>query len=245
MSFERRDELIVEYSLHRCSLSAHEWAACEQDLELLERVVARFPASLLHVDLSQHARTGAWEVKLDLLLARSLNFFARRIAARPHPAFKRCVRRLISSVRAFRDSRNGHERRGRERRGQVEIPTRHVRAPVEPDLHQLAEAAADGDYPAFRNAIALYRETLRMRLGRRIELHPDAAAQLGVRISLEDCVEEVFLQAFENFQRRPTAPAGLGAWLETLLDRSIRTLARDPDEERRVLGFARTARSVA
>lgn len=103
MSFERRDQLTVEYAIHDCVFTDREKDAYEEDLQLLAEVVAPFPAASLHIHVSQPARSGDWQVKTTLLLADSLRLFASATDRTHHPAFKTCVRRLVDDVRAFQD----------------------------------------------------------------------------------------------------------------------------------------------
>lgn len=239
MTFPRRGSLLVEYSTHNCTLSDRDKDAYEVDLGLLARVVERFPASMLHVEVEHLQRTGAWQVKTDLSLARTIDLFAREQAEQPLPAFKQCVRVLTEKVAAFKQ---GHGERVRP--WSAEAPATTVRATSPPDLQRLRQAVEAADFVAFRDAIAIYREPLQSRIGRRIELQPEAAVMLGRSFSLDDCVEEVFLNAFADF-RPPAVAEGLGEWLESLIDASIRALAADPDDERSIIDFLRTARQAA
>jgi hypothetical protein len=116
-------------------------------------------------------------------------------------------------------------------------------APEDPATGPIGEAAAAGDYPAFRKHLSGYEQWLRLRVGRRIELHPDAQARLGGDLRIGDAVELVYLTAFEGFNRRPTA-VPLGEWLEGLIDPAVRALLNDPDEERAAVSFARTTREM-
>ena len=68
--------------------------------------------------------------------------------------------------------------------------------------------------------------------------------RVGGELRLGDVVEEVYLNAFERFPRRP-ADVRLSAWLEGLVEPSIRALMQHPDEERQPASFARTVREAA
>ena len=238
MTHARRDQLLVQYSLHDCTLNEREKDLYEKDLVVLGRVVEDFPSAELHVTIARQPRSGTWEVRLDLELAKQLDLFAQEVGDNLHPAFKDCVRALVGKVQAFKERRG---EAGTPERG--EVPGRTVRASVEPDLERLASAVRRGDYVDFRDAIGIYRESLRKRIGRRIELHPDASAKLDDTFTIDDCVEDVFLTAFENFEHRPHPPEGLGEWLERTIDGSIVAVAEDP-EARRNVSFARSAREA-
>lgn len=238
MAHPHRDQLVVQYSAHDVELSDADKDAFEADLPILARIIEPSPSAELHVEVRHQPRSGEWKIKTELLLANNIRLFAAEVAEQAQPAFKACVRRLVAKVEAFKEGREDRTPRDRS-----EVPGREVWPAVAPDLDKLRDAAADGDYDAFRDAIASYRESLRKRIGRRIELHPDAAARLGDGLDLEDVVEEVFLTAFDRFDHRPTPPEGLGEWLETLIDDAIRAMVEQP-EERRNISFLRSARGA-
>ena len=56
-----------------------------------------------------------------------------------------------------------------------------------------------------------------------------------------DVVEEVYLDTFERFTRRPTG-VRLREWLDGLIEPSVRALLRHPDEEAAAASLARTMR---
>jgi len=85
---------------------------------------------------------------------------------------------------------------------------------------------------------------VRKRAGRWIERYPDFEARLGAAFTLEDLVEEVFLNAFEHFDRWPEE-LRLGEWLEGLIDPSVKALLKDPEAERTNLDAVRTYRETA
>lgn len=239
MTFPRRDSLTVQYSTHNCTLTDRDKDDYEAMLDSLVRVVETFPASSLHVEIRHQPRSNEWEVKLSLSLARRHNVFSREVGEFPHPAFKQGVRRLVERVEAFKETRTPRGRRD------VEVPATFVRAPVAPDTAQLAAAAERGDYVAFRDAIAIYRESLEKRIGRRIELWPEATAALGDRFTIADCAEAVFLDAFEQFDRLQAAgQMSFGERLEGLIDGALASLLADPDEVRRNVDMVRTARDA-
>lgn len=237
MSFSRPGQLLVQYSTRSCSLSDRDKDEYEKDLMPLARAVERFPTAALHAEIAHASRSGEWTVKLELALARGIQRFVKNRDDAPQPAFKAAVRSLIRQVEEFEASRTP-----RERFGAAEVPVRRVRSPVAPDLDRMQRAVEAGDHAEFHAAISIYEDSLRKRIGRRIELHPDAAAQLEDELSIDDCVEAVFLDAFEQFRCRPGGSQGFGDWLETLIDPAIRALLDDPDEVRRNLDFVRSMR---
>jgi hypothetical protein len=114
---------------------------------------------------------------------------------------------------------------------------------VDPDAAAVDRAVAEGDYSAFRRATFGYEEPLRRRVGRWIERYPALSARIGKGITIDDVVEEVFLDAFEAYGDRPRGNR-LGDWLEGLIDPAIKELAAHPDEELENINLARAARAA-
>ena len=110
-----------------------------------------------------------------------------------------------------------------------------------PDLAVVDAAVSDGDYAAFRTATFAYEEPLRKRAGRWVERYPEAEARIGRRLEMADIVEEVFLNAFERYDRRPKG-VRFGEWLEGLIDPAVRELLAHPDQELENIALARAAR---
>ena len=237
MSFSQR-ALMVQYAVHGGTLSDRDKDDFEAGLGALARAVETFPSSVLHVDIEHQPRTHTAQVKVSLELARSMQFVAREDGEHAHPAFKKCVRRLVEQVAAFKESRRHSEKA----RTTEEVPATLVRAPVEPDVTRLTPAVEAGDYVAFRDTMGIYRESLRKRIGRRIELHPEAAARLDVDFTLDDCVELVLLDAFEQFDSGTRTSMAMGEWLETLIDGAVRDLGSGDEEALRNVSFVRSAR---
>jgi hypothetical protein len=89
----------------------------------------------------------------------------------------------------------------------------------------------------------VYDEALQKRVGRWIERYPRAEARLGDNLLISEIVEEVFLNAFDQFNDRPEA-LRLGQWLENLIDPSLRTLFYDGEQERENVRMVETAREA-
>ena len=122
-----------------------------------------------------------------------------------------------------------------------------TRQPVQPtappDTTAIDAAVRNQDYAAFRTATFVYEEAVRKRAGRWVERYPEAEAQIGKQWEIADLVEEVFLNAFENYDRRPDG-AGLGDWLEGLIDPAVKALLKAPDAELENIRLARSARAA-
>jgi len=120
---------------------------------------------------------------------------------------------------------------------------RAVIAPADAQSGILGEAIRSGDYRAFRMALSADEERLRKRVGRWIQRYPDAEARLGHGLAIGDVVEEVYLNAFESYSRRPME-VPLHEWLDSLIDRSLKMLLHHPEKERENASFARTVREI-
>lgn len=229
--------LRIELDTKNFSLSAAEIDKMERDLHTLRKLVRDFPVSDLFITIFYHPRSNMYHVKTSLrLTGRTL--FTGDHDTQFHPAYERCLRKLVHKVESYKHSLGSEPELKKETQGTLHevIPTR------EPDAEAMQKAVDDYDYSAFWRAVAVYEEPVRKRAGRWIERYPQAAAQLGTSLSLDEIVEEVFLNAFERYERRPHVP--LGTWLEELIDDSIRAFIENPDAERENVRFVQTLREA-
>jgi ribosome-associated translation inhibitor RaiA len=230
-------DLRIEVDAGHVTISDGEQAKMDRDLDTLRRLVHTFPAPELKVEVSNQ-NPSVFRVAASLRLAGRTLFAAGQMNTL-HAAWDEAVHRLIHKVRAFKEQLGA-------------IPTRQHMA--EGTLHEvLPTMAADGeaveravrnmDYRAFRSAMDVYDEPLEKRIGRWIERYPQAGAQLGKGLLISEIVEEVFLNAFDQYNNRPQA-LRLGQWLENLIDPSLRTLFYDGDQERENVQMVETARQA-
>lgn len=226
-------DLAVQYDAHGFGLSDGVKARFDEDLDRLATILRRGPAASLHVDLVRHARTGDHHVKTSLRIDRGPAFFTGERDPLPGPAFKRCVHKLIRKVEEFRRKAEKVHAGAAERGPQVT-------AASEPDWDRVGQAVEDSDYVAFRQALTVYEDALAQRVGRAIERFPEAAAALGDRILISEVVEEVFLNAFEEFAAGVRSTDRLSVWLEGLIEPSIRDLLEDPESEKENVAFVRS-----
>lgn len=213
--------------------SAAEIAEMERSLDQLAESVAKFPTSDLYITVLHHARTKNFHVKTSLVLPGRTLFTGER-ADTPHPAYERCLRKLLGKVEAYKQTLGKvPEIQKHEKRTHQELE------PIlDPDAKELDAAIRSESYAAFRRVVGVYEEPLRMRVGRWIQRYPLLQSQIDRKISIFDIVEEVFLNAFEEYHKRPRG-IRFGDWLESLIDPAIRLLVTHPEEMENV-SFAHT-----
>jgi hypothetical protein len=231
------DRYHLRVALHPkgCDVPADELARMQVSLQPLGEAVQDFPSSELTVKLIHHPRTEAYHVEARLRLQGQTLLTGDRD---PYldSAYQRCLRKLVEKVKTYRlepDRRNGDRVENRN------VLDREIMAPEAPDAGVIGAAARAGDYRTFRTILSGYEEWLRKRVGRWVQRYPEAEARVGNGLRLGDLVEEVYLNAFEHFGRRPT-DVPLHEWLERLIDPSLKTMLRHPEEEQENASFART-----
>lgn len=229
--------LHVKLDIERCGVAPDERTRMQQALEPLGDLVQDFPGADLCITLIHYPRSETYRAEAKLKLPGQTLFTADRDAYLDS-AFQRCVRKLMHIVDACKEHPHPEaEEQARPR----SAPQRSLMLPADPDAGALGEAVAAGDYRAFRTALLDYEEWLRKRAGRWIQRYPEAEKKLGRGLSIGDLVEEVYLNAFDGYARRPVA-VPFHEWLDSLLDPSLKLLLRHPDEESEVTSFARTVR---
>ncbi len=231
-----RDETYdLQFQVHASNhvISARERELLETGLDALARLVSCFPAAKLHVHVNRHLRSNDLHVKTSLHLPGRTLFTGER-DWQLYPAFERCVRKLVSKVKAYREKLGNKPALEKTAQG-----TRHDLWPdVEPDAARLMRAARESDYAAFREVLVVYDDALNARVGRWIQRYPQAEVVLGRDVVLSEIVEEVYSNAFERFLDRPADR--LGNWLENLIEPSIRALLEHTEEEKENLEYLET-----
>jgi hypothetical protein len=236
---EERFHLRVEFDTRQCHIPTDELVRMQNSLVPLGEAVKDFADSDLGVTVIHHPNSAAYHVEARLKLpGRTL--FAGERDAYLDSAFQRCLAGLLREVETYRRGANGKAGDVARRRAALE---RDIVAPESPDMGALGRAVSAGDYGAFRTTLSGYEEWLRKRVGRWIQRYPEAQARLGHGLALGDLVEEVFLNAFENYPRRPRE-VRLHDWLDSLLDPSLKALLRKPGTEKENISFARTLRET-
>jgi ribosome-associated translation inhibitor RaiA len=234
------DRLRVEITTKECELPADERARLQPALQGLSDRVRDFAAPALRVRVIYHPHSERYHAELKLKLpGRSL--FTGEEDTYLDSALLRALDKLTHRVEEYKEHPDREVAETAERRAEL---SRDVVAPETPNTGRLDDAARAGDYRRFRLGLVLYEEWLRKRIGRLVQRHPEAQARVGDGLRLGDVVEEVYLNAFERFTRRP-ADVRLSDWLEGLIEPSIRALLQHPDEEQQAASFARTVRETA
>jgi hypothetical protein len=221
-----------------CELSALEIERFERALDPLRGLVEKFPVSDLQIGVEFHPHSKSYEVKLALdLPSRKLR--TGEVDQRMFVAFDKSVQAMLENVLSYQEELGGLEERAKHQKG-----TRHDLIPTgEPDWQALQQAVRDRDYESFRQALFVYEEPLRLRIGRWIQRYPELNARLGERVSLPDIIEEVFLNAFEQYESRPQQRP-LGEWLDHLVDPSLKELLASPTQELENIGLIRSQRAA-
>lgn len=238
MKFASENNLHIELDTKHCELSAAEIEKMEKCLSPLRQAVAQFPVSDLYITIIHHPRSKDYHVKTSLLLTGRTLFTGERDIY-SYPAFERCITQLVKKLNAYKASLANEPETAKLGKGTYQ----ELMATTPPDGRELEQAVESGDYATFRRATYGYEEPVRKRIGRWIQRFPEANAMIGNRLQLDDFVEEVFLNAFENYNQRPEA-VRFGDWLENLIDPSLKVLLQNPDEEMENINFARTLREA-
>lgn len=231
-------DLRVEVDTEGCEISPADEEKMQDDFEHLARLIENFPVADLHVRCVGHPRSNDHHVKTSLKLPGTTLFTGERHELL-YTAFNRCARKLEQKVKTYKAKLEQSAQRERAVEGRAHA----VRPPQEPDARDLDAAIEDRDFEKFREALAVYDDSLDLRIGRWIERYPQAAAELGESLTISDIREEVYLNAFELFETRPNDR--LGNWLEDLIDPSIRAVVDHPDQVHQEVNLSRDARGAA
>jgi len=232
------DHLRININTKNCDIPTDERTRLLTSLTPLADAVRDVPNPALRIEAIYHPESTQYHVEFKLTLpGRTL--FTGDEAPYLDSALQCCVRKLRRRVEAYREHPDREVEAASERRNALD---QNVVAPEAPDTGPLAQVVETGDYRAFRIALVGYEDWLRKRVGRLIQRDPQAQARVGTGLLIGDVVEEVYLNAFEQFTRRPIG-VRLSDWLESLIEPSIRGLLRDPDLAEEA-SIARTVRET-
>jgi ribosome-associated translation inhibitor RaiA len=223
------------FDVHQYNLFAAERSRLEDSLDGLTRMVENFPVADLHVMIEGNARSNDVSVKLTLILPGNTLVTIDRDAVLT-VAFDCCLSALTDLVQAYKDKLGGHDERNKLEKGTTHgmSPTRDI------DLSAVDRAITAGDYAAFRAALLPFEDTIQARAGRWVQRFPQFEARLGKDVKLSDVTEEIFLTAFDQYERRPEG-LHLSEWLVNLIDPAIKALMTRTAEEKENINLARSA----
>lgn len=225
----------IELDTENCEFSERQIAKLEETLSPVRELVKDFPVTDLYVTIQYYPPSHEYRVKTVFQLTGK-GLATGDVEEDWHLAFRRCVRKLVHKVTAYKARLGSDEETAKHEKG----TRQDVIANQPVDTQALAEAVEQSDYAEFRTLLYPFEEPVRKRVGRWIQRYPQVEAQLGERFDLADIVEEVFLNAFERFDDHPRE-VPLGDWLENLIDPSVKLLSKDTDEELANISFARSA----
>jgi ribosome-associated translation inhibitor RaiA len=228
----------IDLDTKHCSPPLAELEKMRGNLEPLLKAVEHFPVASLHMVLEQFPRDSTFRAKLSLTLTGT-TLVSLDDGPQLHAAYERCVHNLMEQVQAFK-ARLGNES---EVQKQEKGTHQDLVPDVDPDPQALEAAVQGEDYNAFRTATLGYEEPVRKRIGRWIERYPAASARIGKGLEIEDLVEEVFLDAFEGYARRPKE-IRFGDWLERLIDPAVKEIVNGRNGELENVRLARAARGI-
>jgi len=238
----RRDDpsepLSVEIDAHQCDLTPEQLATMRDDLGNLSKLVENFPRPELHVYVERENRSNEFVVKTSLLLPGQ-TLVASDHNQVMHAAYEKCVDVLLAQLKEYKD------RLGQvpERQKTAEGTHNRLEPTVDPELNAVDAAVAGGDYAAFRTALQGFEDPLRLRVGRWLQRSDETEREVGRRFTIADVVEEVFLDAFDSYDRR-AKEVRFGDWLESLIDPAVKELMRDGGDELQNISMARTLQGV-
>ena len=232
------EPLRIEIDTHQCDLSADAVAHLRTDVDALTRMVANFPRPELHVLVEHNNRNNGYSVKTSLLLPGT-TLVASDHNPVLHAAYEQCINTLMRELKDYKD------RLGQvpERQKTLKGTHKALEPTLEPDLTAIRAAVAAGDYAAFRTAMQGYEGPLRDRVGRWLERSAAVDGQVGRKFTIADVVEEVFLDAFDQFDQRPR-DVRFGDWLAGLIDPAVKDVLRNPDAVLQNVSMARSMQGV-
>jgi ribosome-associated translation inhibitor RaiA len=230
--------LLVDLDMKHCELPPEELNKLEASLSPLGDMVRNFPVSKLHVLISHRHRTTDYVVRTSLILTGE-TLVSSDHHPQVHAAFEHCIDNLVRELRRYKDRLGRVAEQAKQEEG-----THHELLPtIPPEPEAVNAAVEEGDYAAFRDALTGYDEPVRVQVGRWIERYPEVAARIGNGLEIADFVEDVFLDAFEEFENWPEE-VRFGEWLGRFIDKAIREIAAHPDREIENVQMARLARET-
>jgi hypothetical protein len=234
---DRKFTLLVNLDAKHFEFEPGDVELLEAGIAPLRKMVEHFPVSHLHILIEYHRHTNDYQVKTSLILTGQTLVSMENSGPVFHPGFERCVANLVASVEDYKGRLGNVPELQKQEKGthQELLPS------SDPDPSALDAAIRAGDYTAFRTATFGYEEPLRDRVGRWVQRYPELNARIGKTVTIADIVEDVFLNAFEGYSKRP-ADVRFGGWLEHLIDPTIKAILEHRDAELENVRMAQSAR---
>ena len=223
--------LVVEINSKGCDIPTDERDRMGRRLDEVSRAVVGNGPAHLWLNAVRYPRSGDYHVEAKLKWPGRTVFSGGR-GQYLDTAFQTCVEGLLREVRATPPAANGVDRAALDR---------DVVAPEGAAAGPAGAAFQAADYARFRTALLTYEDWLRKRVGRWVQRYPEAEARLGRDVLIGDLLEEVYLAAFESFDRHPR-DVPLHTWLDGLIDPALQRALRHPDEVHEEASLARTVR---
>jgi hypothetical protein len=225
--------LVVEINGKGCDIPTDERDRLGLRLDEVRRAVAGRGPAQLGINAVRYPRSGDYHAEAKLRWQGPTLFSGGR-GQHLDTALQACMDGLLRELSAAGPAAGGD--------GRAELD-RDVVAPQGAGAGPAGEAFRAGDYARFRTALLTYEDWLRKRIGRWVQRYPEAEARLGRDILIGDLLEEVYLAAFEAFDRHPR-DVPLHTWLDGLIDPALQRAMRHPDDVRQEASLARTLREV-
>ncbi|CAM2007772.1 HPF/RaiA family ribosome-associated protein [Acanthopleuribacter pedis] len=219
-----KTNMTVVFRTHNYELGGRNRTRLEGEAGKLEDLVADFPVADLHVDIHEYPK-GGFHVKTALRLPNDTLFTGDRHLDM-HSAYLRCIRKLMLKVKTYKAKLSGEHRYHKTpEMGEVPVVT-----PDAASLERLDQAVEAGDYRAFREGLTPWEPELGAAVARYCENDTHAALMIGHGFNQSHLLEEVVLNAFEQYSERGRNKLDL--WLQDLIDTSFGKLVADPKFER-------------
>jgi hypothetical protein len=231
----RHLEVIID--VQHCRLPEDERLRLQEDLVRLGDELLEYPESHLRLSIVYHPNQEEYHAQAWLKLPGK-RFVAGRYSPWLDYSLLRCFAKLRRHIESYKEEAappvNGALSSRIPDAGAIIPAPEHV-------AEALDKAIQWQDYRLFRRGLAGYEDWLRAHVASWVGRYPQMTRQLGVSIDVDDIVEEVFLNAFEQYPHRPHGPDAptLSDWLNKLIDPSVKAIWRHP-EELEAVDFART-----
>jgi len=144
---DETNKLRIDLDTKAFGLSPAEQEKMDGDLETLRRLVQSFPDPELKIELSHQSY---YRVRVSLLLPGRTLFTADE-DQKLHPAWERCIRKLVKRVDGYKEKLANKPTYAKEIQGTLH----DVRPTMDPNLDEIMTAVDQQDYAAFRQVLSV------------------------------------------------------------------------------------------